>query len=89
MLHFHLLQWPFARFYGIQEPASAIFSLFNGLTHMMIFKFRAKVSSAAPMYYAWHAMAIVSLHFAFHLFLSLSFQITFSFFDKTSQLTIK
>lgn len=55
-------KWPFARFYGIQEPASAIFSLFNGLTHMMIFKFRAKVSSAAPMYYAWHAMAIISAH---------------------------
>ncbi|CAI9721544.1 Hypothetical predicted protein [Octopus vulgaris] len=55
-------KWPFVRFFGIQEPASAIFSLFNALTHMMIFKFRARVPSVAPMYYVWHSMAVISAH---------------------------
>ena len=55
------LQWPFIRLWGTQEPASVVFSLLNGLGHLGIFYFRAKVPSTTPMYYVWHGSAIVSV----------------------------
>lgn len=49
-----LFQWPFVRLWGIQEPASAIFSLFNLLANIfMIKKFRKKVRPDSPNYWVW------------------------------------
>ncbi|KAI0232449.1 Post-GPI attachment to proteins factor 3 [Lamellibrachia satsuma] len=56
-------KWPFIRLYGIQEPASVIFSILNGLPHIyMILKFRRSVSSKAPMYIAWHLYAMAGFN---------------------------
>lgn len=56
-------KWPFARLFGIQEPASALFSFFNGLSHLvMICYFNRRVSSSAPLYYVWHAYALIALN---------------------------
>ncbi|KAK2173892.1 hypothetical protein NP493_846g00029 [Ridgeia piscesae] len=53
-------KWPFVRFYGIQEPASVLFSILNGLPHIyMIFKFRQTISASTPMYIVWHIYAMV------------------------------
>ncbi|ELU10150.1 hypothetical protein CAPTEDRAFT_219496 [Capitella teleta] len=54
-------KWPFVRFFGIQEPASAIFSLFNGAAHLyMLIQFRKSIPSRTPMFYIWHLYALVS-----------------------------
>ena len=42
------LQWPFVRFYGIQEPASSLFSVLNGLTVTIGY---LRYSSASPATY--------------------------------------
>ncbi|XP_013409163.1 post-GPI attachment to proteins factor 3-like [Lingula anatina] len=54
-------KWPFIRLFGLQEPASVIFSILNALAHLNLFKFRREVSSASPMFYAWHLYALVSV----------------------------
>ena len=65
-IHFYvalccLFQWPFIRVLGLQEPASVIFSVLNLMPHViMMVKFRRSVPSKAPMYYIWHAYAVVS-----------------------------
>ena len=57
-----ILQWPFIRFLGVQEPASMVFSALNGLSHIVMLRyFRAHVSADAPLYYLWHFYAVVSL----------------------------
>lgn len=54
------LQWPFIRFLGIQEPASALFSLLNGLPHIyLLINFRKKVTNESPLYYVTHWYALV------------------------------
>ncbi|KAL4222020.1 Post-GPI attachment to proteins factor 3 [Mactra antiquata] len=55
-------KWPFVRLYGIQEPASMIFSIFNGLSHLSIFYYRKMVPSYTPMYYIWHGASVISMH---------------------------
>lgn len=56
-------KWPFLRIMGMQEPASVLFSLLNGLGHLyMIMKFRRKVPRNAPMYYAWHIYSLIAMH---------------------------
>jgi len=48
----------------MQEPASTIFSALNGLSHIvMLWYFRARISSDAPLYYLWHFYAVVSLSY--------------------------
>ena len=42
------LQWPFVRFYGIQEPASSLFSILNGVTVTIGY---LRYSSASPSSY--------------------------------------
>lgn len=37
-IHQYHGKWPFQRVYGIQEPASAVFSILNGLMHLRYFK---------------------------------------------------
>ncbi|XP_066301993.1 post-GPI attachment to proteins factor 3-like isoform X2 [Branchiostoma lanceolatum] len=52
-------KWPFVRVLGIQEPASVLFSILNGLGHVvMIGVFRRKVPSHAKMYSVVHWLAI-------------------------------
>lgn len=47
-------KWPFVRILGIQEPASALFSLFNLLAHWKHYrKFKETVRHDSPMYYIW------------------------------------
>lgn len=55
-------KWPFARFFGIQEPASVFFSFLNLIAHWrMIRKFRKEVPQNSPMYYIWHIFSGVSI----------------------------
>jgi len=56
-------KWPFARFYGVQEPASALFSLFNLSVHAaMIVRFVRRAETAAPTYKVWICYAAVSVN---------------------------
>lgn len=57
-----VLQWPFVRFLGIQEPAATLFSILNLVGHVvMIKKFRREVRSSAPFYLMTHVFCLVSL----------------------------
>ncbi|XP_064456812.1 post-GPI attachment to proteins factor 3-like isoform X2 [Ornithodoros turicata] len=57
------VKWPFLRMYGIQEPASVLFSLLNGLSHVWMWrKFRAKVPPSAPNYLLWNGQALLSIN---------------------------
>ena len=62
---FPWFQWPFVRLWGVQEPASTLFSILNGVSNViMLRKFRRKVPSSAPLYYLWHSYAFVRrMHF--------------------------
>lgn len=55
-------KWPFVRLFGIQEPASVVFSVLNGLCHLRIFSYRKAVPSSTPLYYVWHVVALIGLH---------------------------
>lgn len=55
-------KWPFVRFLGIQEPASMIFSILNGLAHLCIFRYRKYVHKSTPMYYVWHGAALIAIN---------------------------
>lgn len=55
-------KWPFVRVFGVQEPASMIFSVLNALVHLPIFTYRKLVPSTAPMYYVWHGAALVAVN---------------------------
>ncbi|XP_006822127.1 GPI-specific phospholipase A2-like PGAP3 [Saccoglossus kowalevskii] len=57
------MDWPFIRILGIQEPASTVFSIFNGLVHIIgIIEFRKRLPIGAPMYWVWHTFAAVGVH---------------------------
>jgi len=44
----------------MQEPASTVFSILNGLSHIAMLRyFRAHTSSDSPLYYVWHLYAVV------------------------------
>lgn len=59
-------KWPFKRLFGIQEPASALFSFFNLLVHWnMLKKFRREVRNDSPMYYIWNVFSVVSVNLAY------------------------
>jgi len=56
-------RWPFLRLFGMQEPASVLFSLLNLLSHLyMISWFRKLVPQTAPMYSVWTVNAVVSIN---------------------------
>lgn len=56
-------KWPFTRILGIQEPASVVFSIFNFIAHyVMIKQFRREVRKNSPMFWLWHAYALVCLN---------------------------
>lgn len=55
-----LLQWPFVRFFGIQEPASTFFSILNFYFNLkMLKRFRKFVPSDSPLYWLWHIYCLV------------------------------
>lgn len=56
-------KWPFWRFYGIQEPASVVFSILNGVFHVWMWrKFRKVVPPSAPHYIIWKGQAVLSIN---------------------------
>ncbi|KAH8042732.1 hypothetical protein HPB51_025636 [Rhipicephalus microplus] len=56
-------KWPFWRFYGIQEPASVLFSILNGICHLWMWhKFRRLVPPSAPFYAIWKGQAVLSIN---------------------------
>lgn len=52
-------KWPFVRILGAQEPAAALFSLFNLLPHLLYLR---QAALPAPMSRLWTAYALVSSH---------------------------
>jgi hypothetical protein len=56
-------KWPFIRMFGLQEPASVLFSVANFLTHnLMRRKFRREVRSDSPLYYLWQVFSYICLN---------------------------
>ncbi|XP_014663174.1 PREDICTED: post-GPI attachment to proteins factor 3-like [Priapulus caudatus] len=56
-------KWPFTKWLGMQEPASAIFSALNLLTHLgMYVEFRRRVRAAAPMFSVWSGYAAFAVN---------------------------
>lgn len=54
-------KWPFIRFFGIQEPASVIFSIWNFYEHAKYYlKFKKEVRSTAPLFFVWTWFTVVS-----------------------------
>ncbi|XP_035689763.1 post-GPI attachment to proteins factor 3-like [Branchiostoma floridae] len=52
-------KWPFVRVLGAQEPASVVFSVLNGLAHLvMIGVFRSRVPKNAPLYWTVNVYAL-------------------------------
>lgn len=53
-----LLQWPFIRWLGMQEPASVIFSIFNLISSIYMYnQFRKAVRTPFTMYWIWTVYA--------------------------------
>jgi len=56
-------RWPFVRIFGMQEPASVLFSVMNLLCHAyMINWFVRIVPPSAPMYGVWILYAVIAMH---------------------------
>ncbi|GLV34388.1 Post-GPI attachment to proteins 3 [Carabus blaptoides fortunei] len=56
-------KWPFIRVYGVQEPASVLFSLLNMYAHYTMFKrFKKSVRSDAPYYWLWLSFSAVCIN---------------------------
>ena len=56
-------KWPFIRILGIQEPASALFSIFNLLPHIYMFrKIRKLIPSETKTYNVWLGYSLVSIN---------------------------
>ena len=57
------VQWPFVRFLGIQEPASVLFSIFNGVGHILGWRmFKSTVPNTDyNMYSIWKVNLLVRL----------------------------
>ncbi|XP_023210374.1 post-GPI attachment to proteins factor 3-like isoform X1 [Centruroides sculpturatus] len=56
-------KWPFIRILGIQEPASALFSVLNGYSHYYMWqKFTQAVPISSPNYVIWNIQAILSIN---------------------------
>ncbi|XP_058799125.1 post-GPI attachment to proteins factor 3 [Phymastichus coffea] len=56
-------KWPFIRIFGIQEPASVLFSILNFYAHATYYlQFRRDVSSISPMFFVWTWFSVICLH---------------------------
>lgn len=55
-------KWPFLRFFGIQEPASVLFSVLNGLTHYVMWqKFRRTIPRSSSVN-VWNVHGLLSIN---------------------------
>lgn len=55
-------KWPFYRFWGLQEPASVLFSILNGIVHYGMWqKFRKSVPNC-PFSQLWNVQALLSMN---------------------------
>lgn len=78
-----MLQWPFIRIFGLQEPASVLFSFLNFFAHYTMYqKFRKTVRFPSPMTSIWTFFALVNilnsikLDFKHYSWIKIYFQIT-------------
>uniref|UniRef100_T1JAC6 Post-GPI attachment to proteins factor 3 n=1 Tax=Strigamia maritima TaxID=126957 RepID=T1JAC6_STRMM len=56
-------KWPFFRLFGIQEPASTLFSILNGVAHYSHWKkFRKRIPNEHPMYYVYFTYGVVCIN---------------------------
>ena len=56
-------KWPFVRVWGVQEPASVLFSMLNLLTNgMMLRWFLSRVPSSSPMYWVWVTYSLTAIN---------------------------
>ncbi|CAL8072846.1 unnamed protein product [Orchesella dallaii] len=56
-------KWPFIRLWGVQEPASTVFSLVNLLSHVFgIWHLRKNVPKDAPLIPLWYLFAAVCIN---------------------------
>lgn len=56
-------KWPFLRLFGLQEPASVIFSVFNFYAHIMMYKkFRKEIRPSFPLFPLWNYCTLVCLN---------------------------
>ena len=65
------MQWPFIRVYGMQEPASVLFSIGNGLSQVyFVVQLRRRVPNTVPMYYLGLFQGLVSVQYWMNLCIS-------------------
>ncbi|XP_012275338.1 post-GPI attachment to proteins factor 3 isoform X2 [Orussus abietinus] len=56
-------KWPFIRMFGLQEPASVLFSVLNFFVSWKMYgEFRKEVQFDTPMYLVWSYFSLVGLH---------------------------
>ncbi|XP_014254642.1 post-GPI attachment to proteins factor 3 [Cimex lectularius] len=56
-------KWPFIRFLGVQEPASALFSIMNCCMHIkMMVSWLKKYESNVPMFKIWICYGLISIN---------------------------
>ena len=56
-------KWPFIRMFGMQEPAAAIFSVFNLFAHIQLLrKFLKRINPESPMRNVWTLYGLVSIN---------------------------
>ena len=56
-------KWPFLRLWGVQEPASALFSVFNLVGSLLgLLKFWRTVHPSTPMYRTWIGYGVLSIN---------------------------
>lgn len=56
-------KWPFVRVFGVQEIASVVFSLANGLAALLgLQMYRRRVSKRYSLFWLWHVNCAVSVH---------------------------
>ncbi|XP_020900695.1 post-GPI attachment to proteins factor 3 isoform X2 [Exaiptasia diaphana] len=56
-------KWPFVRFLGVQEPASTLFSILNGLGHILGWRaYRSVIPQNYKMYNVWKCYMLVNVN---------------------------
>lgn len=56
-------KWPFLRLFGIQEPASTLFSIMNLAGHLIMYhSLYSTIPSSAPMFNVWTFNSLVSMN---------------------------
>lgn len=65
----YLLQWPFTKLMGVQEPASAFASMLNFVVHTCMYHKIMKHCSikTMPIVLFWHIFAVVSIELELYI----------------------